>query len=221
MTGPRTLQATGLCYARGGRDVLVDVSLQARSGEVLAVTGPSGSGKSTLLALLARLERPDAGEVRVEGGEPAYGIVLQGYGLISVLTAAENVEIALQPTRLPRAELRERSARALADVGLPEVGDHLVEQLSGGQQQRVAVARALVTRPDVLVADEPTAELDAVNRTRVLDLLFAAADAGAVVVLATHDRSVAERCPAEVGLTEGRVTERRSTASVPTAPPEA
>lgn len=213
-----TLAATGLRFARADRNVLVDVSLTARPGAVLAVTGPSGAGKSSLLALIAGLERPDAGEIRTARNAPSYGVVLQGYGLVSVLTAAENVEIALQSVRIPRAELRRRSDKALADVGLTEVADHLVEQLSGGQQQRVAVARALVVVPDVLVADEPTAELDATTRARILDLLFRTAARGAIVVLATHDRAVADRCPDEVVLEEGRVTTRRCGHPVPSPP---
>lgn len=205
-----TIEATGVCFARAGREVLVDVSLTARAGAVLAVTGPSGAGKSSLLALLAGLERPDAGAIRRSPDRPSYGLVLQGYGLVSVLTAAENVEIAVQSSGLRRAEVRRRSAEALADVGLTEVADHLVEQLSGGQQQRVAVARALVADPDLLVADEPTAELDATSRSRILALLFRTAQRGAIVVLATHDRSVADLCPDEIALEGGRVVARRS-----------
>jgi len=187
------LSATGLSYARGGRTILRDVGVEVYAGEPLAVTGPSGSGKSTLLALLAGLEPPDTGAVQIDGqplggGVPdGVGLVLQGYGLVSVLTAAENVEVALQGLGLSRDEVRDRAAAALAEVGLEPVGDHLVEQLSGGQQQRVAVARALAMDPAVLLADELTAELDAHSRTRVLALVLGAARRGTLVVLATHD----------------------------------
>lgn len=208
------LVAERVGVTRAGREVLTDVSLTAHPGRLLALTGPSGSGKSTLLAVLAGLEPATSGRVRL--GEEAIGprtpdlrrrcgVVLQGYGLVSLLTAAENVELVLQAQRLPRAGIVARAAEALAAVGLSDVGDHLVEQLSGGQQQRVAVARALVGRPALLLADEPTAELDADNRDRVLDLLAAHARSGAVVVLATHDREVADAAASELVLHDGRV----------------
>jgi ABC-type lipoprotein export system ATPase subunit len=146
------LTADRVSYARGGRVVLDDVSIEVDAGEVVAVLGPSGSGKSSLLALLAGLEPPDSGTVTrngltVPGVLPDVGLVLQGYGLVSVLTAAENVAVALRARRLPAGEVRERTAAALAAVGLDEVAHHLVEELSGGQQQRVALARALVASP--------------------------------------------------------------------------
>lgn len=208
------LVAERVSVTRAGREVLTDVSLTAHPGRLLALTGPSGSGKSTLLAVLAGLEPATSGRVRL--GEEAIGprtpdlrrrcgVVLQGYGLVSLLTAAENVELVLQAQRLPRAGIVARAAEALAAVGLSDVGDHLVEQLSGGQQQRVAVARALVGRPALLLADEPTAELDADNRDRVLDLLAAHARSGAVVVLATHDREMSDAADSELVLHDGRV----------------
>jgi putative ABC transport system ATP-binding protein len=197
-------------FARDGRTILEDVSLRAYAGATLAITGPSGSGKSTLIACLAGLEVPDSGATYVDGIEvankvpPGYGLVLQAYGLVSVLTAAENVEIALQESGLPRAEVRRRAAEALLNVGLADVADHLTEELSGGQQQRVAIARALVIEPRVLLADELTAELDADSRGEVLDAVFGVARRGAVVVIATHDRDVAELCHAELALADGR-----------------
>jgi putative ABC transport system ATP-binding protein len=203
--------ATGLHFARGGRQILDDVSVEVYAGETLAVTGPSGSGKSSLLALLAGLERPDAGEVLVDrepigGAVPAgFGLVLQGYGLVSVLSAAENVEIVLQEMGLPRREVRDRAEAMLEAVGLDDVADHLVEQLSGGQQQRVAVARALVVEPAVLLADEFTAELDAASRGHILQLVLGVARRGGVVIIATHDRAVADLCLLEARLTDGRL----------------
>jgi putative ABC transport system ATP-binding protein len=210
--GQPTVTARSVRYVRGGRTILDDVTVSAYPYEVLAVTGPSGSGKSSLLALLAGLEPPDSGSIersvpaRGEGVPDGYGLVLQGYGLVSVLSAAENIEIVLQARRTDSAELRDRAEDLLAALGLAEVGDHLVEQLSGGQQQRVAIARALVTEPTVLLADELTAELDHASRERVLSLVFDLAERGATVVLCTHDPELAAGCHRQLELTNGRVT---------------
>jgi putative ABC transport system ATP-binding protein len=206
------LVGRGLGFARAGRQILADVDVEVYAGETLAVTGPSGSGKSSLLALLAGLEHPDTGDVTVDGvvvdGQvpPGFGLILQGYGLVSILTAAENVEVVLQGLGLSRGEVRSRAGAALESVGLDDVADHLVEQLSGGQQQRVAVARALVIEPSVLLADEFTAELDAESRGHILNLVLGVARRGGVVVIATHDRGVADLCFSELRLTDGRVT---------------
>ena len=210
-----TLGADRVRYERAGRLILNDVSVAAYPYEVLAITGPSGSGKSSLLALLAGLERPDGGTVYrsadgpAEGVPDGYGLVLQGYGLVSVLTAAENVEVVLQGQRVERNELLDRAEDALEALGLADVADHLVEQLSGGQQQRVAIARALVTEPAVLLADELTAELDHVSRQRVLERVFGLAERGSTVVLCTHDPELAASCHREIRLTNGTVTGRR------------
>lgn len=202
------LRATEITVTRAGRRVLDSVDLAAPPGQMLAVTGASGSGKSTLLAVLAGLTRPDAGTVT--SPEPvadrsATAIVLQGYGLLPVLTAAENVELPLQLTGRPRAETADRAAEALSLVGLAETGDRLTEELSGGQQQRVAIARALVIHPLVLVADEPTAELDESTAAAVLALLRTEADAGATIVIATHDQSVTTLADTQLHLLDGRV----------------
>ena len=177
-------------------------------GERVAVIGPSGSGKTTLLALLAGLAEPTEGEVRVEGA-PIEGIaglhrgtalVLQGYGLVSLLTAAENVEVALRAQgRAPR-EAAAAAAAALGQVGLAAHADQLVEELSGGQQQRTAVARALAQQPRVLIADEPTAELDPAWRALTVARLLEVTDAGGALVLATHDPEVAARCDSVLDL---------------------
>jgi putative ABC transport system ATP-binding protein len=206
------LEAARVSYRRGGRQILDDVSLGAYSGEALAITGPSGSGKSSLLALLAGLEVPDDGMVLVDGeplaGQPpGLGLVLQGYGLVSILTAAENVEVVLQSGPLEPAEIRQRSAEMLEAVGLEGVEDHLVEQLSGGQQQRVAIARALIVEPDVLLVDEVTAELDSRSTDRVLRLLFDVADRGGILVMATHDPAVADECHQVARLVDGRLAD--------------
>jgi putative ABC transport system ATP-binding protein len=209
----RTLTAVDVTVARAGRTILDGVTLRAEPGERVAIVGPSGAGKSTLLATLAGLERPDSGSVAlggvevggVGGGAGQFGIVLQGYGLLSLLTAAENVELALQARRMPPAEVRSAAARLLAAVGLTGRAGHLVEELSGGEQQRVAVARALVTDPDIVLADEPTAELDAAARTLVLDLLIDSTRPGRTLLIATHDPEVAARCDRTVNVSGGRI----------------
>ena len=200
-------QQVGL--TRDGATILTELSVELYPGEVLGFVGPSGSGKSSLLALLAGLGHPDAGTVHYRGqplgGVPAeFGVVPQGYGLVGLLTAAENVEIALQARGLARREVRARAAAALAELGLADVVDHLVEELSGGQQQRVAVARALVTDPQVLIADEITAELDTATKAVVIAVVVARARAGMAVALATHDPDLAQRCDRVLHLDGGR-----------------
>jgi putative ABC transport system ATP-binding protein len=198
----KLLEARGLSYAVAGQQVLTGIDLDLEPGERLAVVGPSGSGKTSLLALLAGLAVPDEGQVWLDGeplkglAAPARGValVLQGYGLVSLLTAAESVEIALRAAGRPRAAARANARAALAQVGLEAHGDQLVEELSGGQQQRTAVARALALQPRLLIADEPTAELDPASRALVLARLLEVADRGGAVILATHDPEVAARC---------------------------
>jgi putative ABC transport system ATP-binding protein len=213
-----TLSARDVTVVRGGRTILDGVTLTAEPGERVAVVGPSGAGKSTLLAALAGLERPDSGTVHLGQSEirgpdaiQRFGIVLQGYGLLSLLTAAENVELALQARRVPSARVRAAAAGLLAAVGLAARADHLVEELSGGEQQRVAVARALVTDPEVVLADEPTAELDAVARGLILDLLLDAgrsgSAAGRTLLIATHDPEVASRCDRTVKVSAGHIVD--------------
>jgi putative ABC transport system ATP-binding protein len=192
------LVADGVACSRAGAVILDGFSVRVGPGEMVALVGPSGSGKSTALAILAGLERPDSGRVTLGGQAVStgddVGLVLQSYGLVGLLTAEENVEIVLQARRISAQEVHARSTRALADLGLGAHADHLVDELSGGQQQRVAIARALVTEPRVVLADEPTAELDATNRALVMTALDDARRRGAIVVLATHDPDVAARC---------------------------
>jgi putative ABC transport system ATP-binding protein len=206
------LVATDVCYHRAGRTLLDHVSLLAPPGQVTAVTGPSGSGKSSLLALLGGLERPDAGTVRRHPPTAQLGFVLQAYGLANLLTAAENIEIALQPHlaagRLTRADIRRNTADMLERVGLSRNADHLVEELSGGQQQRVAIARALIAEPDILLADEFASELDHTAKQQALELILAVARRGGIVVIATHDPDIAERCHQVLHLTDGHLTAR-------------
>lgn len=209
----RSISMSQVTVVRGGRVILDDVTVAIAAGERVAVLGPSGAGKSTLLATLAGLERPNRGTVHIgqspvrhDGRPPAgCGIVLQSYGLLSLLTAAENVELALQARRVPRARVQSAAATELGAVGLSARADHLVEELSGGEQQRVAVARALVTGPDVLLADEPTAELDVASRALVLERLL---DPGArrTLVIATHDPDVAVRCDRTATIADGHLT---------------
>jgi putative ABC transport system ATP-binding protein len=200
---PLTVEA--VTYVRGGRTILDRVSLLAPPGQATAVVGPSGSGKSSLLAILAGLEEPDSGSVVRPAAR--VGIVLQAYGLASLLTAAENVEVALQSGvlgRLPATRIRAASAAALQAVGLIDQVDHLVEELSGGQQQRVAIARALAVEPQLVIADEFTAELDHHTKQLALDLVLAIARRGGIVVIATHDDEIAARCDQIIALVDGR-----------------
>jgi putative ABC transport system ATP-binding protein len=205
---PGPVIADAVSYARNGRSILDTVSVLVPPGESLAVVGPSGSGKSSLLALLAGLERPDSGAVRRTAARA--GLILQGYGLVSVLTAAENVEVPLQAGvrgDLAAPAVRAAAADVLDSVGLTPVTDHLIEELSGGQQQRVAIARALAIDPDVVFADEVTAELDHEWKEQVVELLLDVAQRGGIVVLATHDLEIAARCTSTVRLVDGRVSD--------------
>jgi len=200
--GADMLDARGLRYVRDGQTILGGVDVTVDPGESLAVTGPSGSGKSSLLAVLAGLARPAAGQVCLNGAPligfagPASGValVLQGYGLVSLLTAAENIEVALRAAGRPAARAPLTARAALAQLGLEGHADQLVEELSGGQQQRVAVARALALKPKLLIADEPTAELDPAARAVVLTRIFDIVTDGGALIVATHDPEVAEKC---------------------------
>jgi putative ABC transport system ATP-binding protein len=197
-------------YRRGALTipVLVDISLAIADGEFLALMGPSGSGKSTLLNLIAALDHVDSGTIRVGGiditslseNELAawrainVGFIFQFYNLIPVLTAFENVELPLLLTGLSHRERSEHVELALQVVNLANRMDHYPTQLSGGEQQRVAIARAIVTDPVILVADEPTGDLDKVSAKEVLDLMERLnSDSGKTIVMVTHDPRSAER----------------------------
>jgi putative ABC transport system ATP-binding protein len=210
-----TVQLVDVTVSFGRVTALQSVDLTAEQGRLLAVTGPSGAGKSTLLWVIAGAVPAEAGSVRVgtvqidhrdRAVREEVGLIPQGNGLATVLTARENISVPLLASGVGAAEARRMTEMALAEVGLDESGDHLVEELSGGQQQRVAVARGLASRSRVLLADEPTSELDHVNRERVLALLREQADQGAVVIMATHDPEAAAVADAEVRLDEGRLT---------------
>jgi putative ABC transport system ATP-binding protein len=196
------------------------VSLTVDPGDFVAIAGPSGSGKTTLLQLIGGLDRPTAGEVRFEGRdlaalrEPdltrlrqsAIGFVFQQFNLIPTLTAAENVELALAPGGLRGAARQERVAELLVAVGLAERATHLPSRLSGGEQQRVAIARSLANAPRVLLADEPTGNLDSATGREIVALLEQLrAERGLTVVLITHDESVAAAADRVIGMRDGRV----------------
>jgi putative ABC transport system ATP-binding protein len=204
------LVVSGVTVVRDGRPVVDHVGFRAYAGEIVGIAGPSGSGKTTLLAVVAGLSHPDRGTVLLDGellgpGEHRHvGVVLQGYGLVPVLTAAENVEVALQHGDDGPAQVAAAARAALVRVQLDGLGDRLVDRLSGGQQQRVAVARALVSEPRLLVADEPTSELDEATRDHVLAELRAEAHNGSIVVVASHDPAVLEQCSRTVRLVAGR-----------------
>lgn len=215
------LTTAGLEVRYGDLVALRPLDLVVRPGQLLAVTGPSGAGKSTLLWALGAALRPAAGRVALAGTEltsreQAAGlgvaVVPQGNGLASSLTAAENVVVPLLSSGVLPEEAAARADAALALVGLGESGNHLIEELSGGQQQRVALARTFAARARVLLADEPTSDLDAVNRERVIAALRAEAQRGAIVVLATHDPEAAEQTDAELHLDQGVASWRRSPA---------
>jgi putative ABC transport system ATP-binding protein len=202
-------------------DVLRDVDLQIPAGQRVAVAGPSGSGKTSLLLLLAGLERPGGGSVHVDGVDLAtldrdaladlrrdrIGIVFQSFHLLPSLTALDNVALPLQIAGRADALLRARAL--LQRVGLAQRLDHYPSQLSGGEQQRVAIARALVHGPRVLLADEPTGNLDDHSGAMVRELLFELhRDSGATLVLVTHDLDFAARCDRVLHLHDGRLHER-------------
>ena len=217
------LKVEGLRAGYGSINILWDLSFQVNEGEVVAVLGPSGSGKSTLLHCLAGILRPGSGTVTFDGrdvtamsdaGRSAlrrseFGFVFQFGQLVPELTCAENVALPLRLSGVSRRDAHRTAREWLARLEVPDVADKRPGQVSGGQGQRVAVARALVTRPRVLFADEPTGALDSLNGERVMQLLVAAArDTGAAVVLVTHDSRVAAYSDREAVVRDGRVREQ-------------
>src|SRR5262249_37021516 len=196
----------------------VDLSIEA--GEFVIVAGASGSGKSTLLQLLGALDRPTSGKLFFEGDDlatmadrrlahlrlRAFGFVFQQFNLIPTLTAAENVEAALAPAGVKGHDARARALELLEQVGLGERATHLPGQLSGGEQQRVAIARALANNPRVILADEPTGNLDTTTGASVLDVLTGIAQTGGhTVILVTHDPLVAARSPRVLAMRDGQL----------------
>jgi len=214
------VRSLSMRLASGGRavHVLTDVSLEVPAGQFLAIAGPSGSGKSTLLGLIAGLDRPTAGRIEVDGvvvtelDEDALarfrrdhvGYVFQSFHLVPTLTALENVAVPLELGGDADAEARARAL--LAEVGLAERAHHYPVQLSGGEQQRVAVARALARRPPLLLADEPTGNLDSATGKQIIDLLVGAnRRLGRTLVLVTHDPALAGHADRVITLRDGRI----------------
>ena len=201
--------------------VLDGLSLQVQVGDFVALMGPSGSGKTTLLNLIAGIDKPTSGTVTVNGTEVSrlsetqlaafrshnVGFIFQFYNLIPVLSATENVELPLLLTSLSKKERRERALTALRVVGLADRADHYPRQLSGGQEQRVAIARAIVTDPKVLVADEPTGDLDAKSAQEILDLMETLnRDFKKTIVMVTHDPRAAQKARTRYHLDKGVLT---------------
>jgi putative ABC transport system ATP-binding protein len=218
-------------FVRGQTSVVAldSVDLVVARGEFLALMGPSGSGKSTLLHLIAGMDKPTGGKLFVLGEEPAgmserelarwrnnhIGFVFQSFNLIPVLTAQENVELPLKLTSLSRARRKEMGETALKLVGLDDRRDHLPRQLSGGQEQRTAIARAIVTDPDVILADEPTGNLDASSAKDVLSLLQRLnRDFDKTIIMVTHDPHSAAAASRIIHLDKGKFVEAESVASV-------
>lgn len=209
-------------YSTNGLTVhaLAGISLQFDAGEFTAIAGPSGSGKSTLLHLIGCLDVPTGGEIRIEGVDVGtlsrkelallrrhrIGFIFQAYNLIPVLTALENVSLPLTLLGVPRKEAIERSKEALASVGLGELWNRRPKEMSGGQQQRVAIARALVKRPALVLADEPTANLDSRTGSEILELMRELNQSqGTTFLFSTHDRMVMEYARRLIYLRDGRV----------------
>ncbi len=222
--GPRVVSIRNLSksYKRGGQivPVLADLDLDIAAGDFLALMGPSGSGKSTLLNLIAGIDKPDTGSIEVEGVDITQlsegtladwrarhvGFIFQFYNLMPVLTALENVELPLLLTPLGRRERRERAELALSMVGLSDRVGHYPSELSGGQQQRVAIARAIITDPTLLVADEPTGDLDRVSAGEILDLMERLNDElGKTIIMVTHDQRAAQKAHSILNLDKGAI----------------
>ncbi|MET7290032.1 ABC transporter ATP-binding protein [Streptomyces sp. NPDC005573] len=214
-------------YTRGKTTVraLDGVDLTIPQGDRLIIQGPTGGGKSTLLQMLGALDRPSSGELLLDGTDLAelsearltrlrsenIGFVFQSFNLIPTLTAQENVETALVPLGVKAKERRELAAEALESVGLGERRSHLPAEMSGGQQQRVAIARALVKRPKVLLADEPTGNLDESMRDEIMDLLERRwKEHGLTFIMVTHDSAIAKKAPRLATIRGGRLSVREN-----------
>ena len=216
------LRAVSKAYSLGGGQVhaVKEVDLTVAAGDAVAIAGPSGSGKTTLLQLLGGLDRPSAGNVLFEGRDMAamgdgelsalrlrtFGFVFQQFNLIPTLTAAQNVEVALAPTGGKSEARRDTVHRLLESVGLAARADHVPSKLSGGEQQRVAIARALANEPHVLLADEPTGNLDSATGAEIIELLMSlSAEGQRTVIVVTHNSDVAARAHRVIRMQDGRL----------------
>lgn len=215
------LRAISKTYRMGDVDIcaLCDISLSVEKGEFIAIMGPSGSGKSTLMNLLGCLDRPTSGSYRFEEREIAslsddelafirntkIGFVFQSFNLLPRLSAIKNVEVPLIYSGLPSRLRTERAAPLLEQVGLKDRMHHKPSELSGGQQQRVAIARALVNRPSLLLADEPTGNLDSRSGAEILDIITDLNRQGMTIMVVTHDPEVASRCRRIINLKDGKI----------------
>ena len=222
------IELEGICrtFTVGDQQVgaLRDVSLHIARGEHVSIMGPSGSGKSTLLNILGLLDRPDAGAYRLEGNDVTeldeagqarvrrerIGFVFQFFHLVPYLTAEENVELPLVLAGVAPTERRERVAASLRAMGIADRAHHRPDQLSGGQRQRVAIARATVTEPAVLLADEPTGNLDRRSGSDVIKILEGLRDSGLTLIVVTHDAEIGERARRRIRMVDGCVVENES-----------
>ena len=231
MVGDTAIGVTGLVKTYRLGDVLVEalkgVDLSISAGEFLAVMGPSGSGKSTLMNILGCLDRPTSGKYRLDGNEVGglsrdgravlrrsrIGFVFQGFNLLSRLSARENVELPMIYDGTPALARRERADAALSSVGLADRAHHLPSQLSGGQQQRVAIARAIVNTPALILADEPTGNLDSVTSEEIMGIFQRLNDErGITMVLVTHETDIALFAKRVIRFLDGRIVEDRPVA---------
>ncbi|MBV0895824.1 ABC transporter ATP-binding protein [Microbacterium sp. NC79] len=224
--------------AAGDVHACVDVSLEVSAGELVVVRGPSGAGKSTLLNLLGTLDKPTSGTIEIDGQEVTalaedalavirrdnLGFIFQSFGLVSILSAAENVELPLRIAGVAAAERVERVDEALARVGLEKHAEQRPSELSGGQQQRVGIARAIVSRPHILIADEPTGQLDSRTAASIMDLLSVLAhEQGLAAIVSTHDPLLVARADRVIDIHDGRITavhDAKALASEPSAEPQ-
>jgi putative ABC transport system ATP-binding protein len=209
----------------GGVDITVlsDVSLQVQPGELIAIMGPSGSGKSTIMNMLGCLDRPTSGSYRFEDREISsmtddelasirnvkIGFVFQTFNLLPRFSALKNVEVPLIYSGVPARLRKERAMPMLQQVGLADRMQHKPTELSGGQQQRVAIARALVNHPMLLLADEPTGNLDSRSGEEILNILIGLNQQGVTVIIVTHDQTVAARCKRVISVKDGQIIDDR------------
>ncbi|MCX9011583.1 MAG: ABC transporter ATP-binding protein [Candidatus Methanoperedens sp.] len=206
-------------------NALTDVSFDVEKGEFLSIVGPSGSGKSTLLSMIGLLDKPTGGSVLIDGIEitraseseaprirrEKIGFVFQHFNLIPTLTALENVDIAMRFARVPKGRRRERAIELLEQMGLRERMNHKPSELSGGEQQRVSIARAMANHPAIILADEPTGEVDTKTRDMIVGILKSLCEKGQTILVVTHDTAVAARTSRIITMRDGRIASDKPT----------